>query len=132
MSTHIPGWLEESSDYELYATLVGEDGSTALDPAVVSALTGTLRDELTGIKLWDGRDLLNANGGALVPATERNFTVELTPVETASLSVRRYQKRILTLTVIHSGGKRHSEEISFTVENLRDIGGVSAARRRVA
>jgi hypothetical protein len=127
MATHITGWLEESSDYELFATLVGEDGTTALDPGVVTELTATLRDEITGVKLWDKANVLNQNGGALQPLPERNFTLQLTPAQTLSLSAHRYQKRILTLSVVHSEGKRHNEEISFTVEDLRDIGSLAAA-----
>ena len=46
MATQLSGLVQEASDYEFFATLVDEAG-VAIDPALVSALTATLRDELT-------------------------------------------------------------------------------------
>jgi hypothetical protein len=125
MPTQIGGLVQEASDYEFYATLVGEDGQTALDVALVDALTASLRDGLTGTVLWHERNILNTNGGALIPAvTSRNFTLQLTPADTVSLSGRAYQPRVLTVHVVHSGGKQHHQAFTFMVENLSEVGGV--------
>jgi hypothetical protein len=114
--TDIVDPVAEGSDYELTATLYGPDGTTPVEPSAVATLTATLRslDPGGGI-LFSDRNVKTylTTGGA--------FAMPLLSTDLGTVGDRPLQRRMLTLKLAQSNGKKRNQAVRFTVEDLVDV-----------
>ncbi|HMN09333.1 MAG TPA: hypothetical protein PKC83_11155 [Gemmatimonadaceae bacterium] len=109
--------LNERSTRELEIPFLDADGA-AISDGVVATLTATLRDLGSDTLIRTAESVLNANGGVLSGGT---LTLVLDPDDTQVIGTASLQPRVLTLSLVTSGGVRITEEIHFLVRSMRDI-----------
>ena len=113
--TDISTPLAEESDYEVVATLVGPDGTTPVEPAAVTSILADLRDLETGEMIFSD-EIVTAS---LSAGGEFNMPLEAEHLE--ATVTKRFQKRLLTLHILQTNGKKRKHAIQFVIENLQDV-----------
>lgn len=127
MATEFPNTqaIPEGSSRRYSATLTDVDGVT-LTPGQVSSIRFSLRDARSNAVV-NGRyrqEVRNANGGTLNSAGL--FALVLNPQDTVAIGTSHFQLRRATFEVTYvSGVENH--EVTFYVENLKDIPGAAEA-----
>jgi hypothetical protein len=105
--------LSEISDYEVTATVVGPDGVTPVQPAAASTLTATL------ISLEPGEGVIFANRDAIsYLGADGAFVMPIPYSDLTLTGTARMQKRLLTLKLVQTNGKRRTQGVKFSVENI--------------
>jgi hypothetical protein len=118
-----PEPLPEESSIELVLDGLEDQDGQPLDPSLITAVTLTLYDRVSGavINGWQDRTILNANGGAL--SLEGRLSVHLGPPDMRILDDTRASEDRVAL--IHyewnSGQDARNHEIHFALLNLSYI-----------
>lgn len=125
MSTHLEEEAPENSDVPLVALLVGPDGSSPIDPDVVSSIEMTIRDVTSGTIIEDALEVVSSLGSVVDlggEIGEVNFQFDLTPEHVKAIEGSgEKQLRLVTFKITHSGGKVRNQEITFYVDAMQDV-----------
>lgn len=113
--TEITDLIAEGSDYVLTGTLYGPDGTTPIDDiSIIQSLVADLRDVENGGFIFENRTVsgaFTAGGG---------FEMPLSAADLAAVGGLRFQRRLLTLAMTQTNGKKRNQAVKFTIENLQD------------
>lgn len=113
--TEITELVAEGSDYLLTGTLYGPDGETPIeDVSIIASLVADLRDVENAAFIFEDRAVTGAfeTGGA--------FEMPLSAADLAAVGALRFQRRLLTLVMTQTNGKKRNQAVKFTIENLQD------------
>lgn len=107
--------LTEESDYLVNATLNGPDGVTPVDVSAVAEIMATLRNLEDDSFVFEDRNVTSSLG------VDGAFSMPLNADDLETTLVKRFQRRLLTLKLTQTNGKRRNHAIKFVVENLADV-----------
>lgn len=111
--TEVDTAVAEQSDYEAVATVVGVDGVTPVQPTAAATLTATL------ISLEPGGGVIFADRDAIAYlGTDGAFAMPIPYTDLGLSGTARMQKRLLTLKLVQTNGKRRVQGLKFSVENI--------------
>lgn len=116
-TTTIDEPLAEASDYLLTGTLVGPDGTTAIEPDAITSITATLWDLESGALapgVWprDVTGSLSAGGAFSMPVTDDDL---------ACVGAETTQRRRLTVKITQTNGKIRYQAVRFSIENMLNV-----------